>query len=545
MTFSIFNIFSIMTLGLSLLLASYVYENNKNSKVNRTFLFLIFSSMFWIFANFMTDLASDLFSILLWSKLTLIGPIGIGYFFYRMSIFFPKEKKVNKLYGVFALLGGLLLLAFVPTRFNILSVFIGENNIPAIIPGPLYFFFLLYFLTVLLLSFVNLFRGYKTLNHLERLQISYISLGVGLSALFGSITNLVLPLLGYSEFVNFGPYFILIFIFFSSYAIIKYKLFDIKILTTQLLVFSLSIFIFLRALLGDSLQEKIINGVLFVLVAVVGYFLIKSVFREVEQREKIETLAKDLEETNDRQEKLIHFIGHEVKGYLTKGEYAFSEMVEGDYGELSPDVKVLSTTALAELRKGVASVTDILKAANLKRGTVAYELKPTDLKGIVEEGIIKLKPSAEEKGLKLLTAVSEGECMVNLDRTQFGEHVIRNLIDNSIKYTPTGSVTVGLSVKDGKAIFSVKDTGVGITEEDKARLFTEGGRGKDSLKVNVHSTGYGLYIAKQLVLAHGGRIWVESEGAGKGSTFLVELPLTSSVPVSVATAPVMPPAPQA
>ena len=310
MTFSIFNIFSIMTLGLSLLLASYVYENNKNSKVNRTFLFLIFSSMFWIFANFMTDLASDLFSILLWSKLTLIGPIGIGYFFYRMSIFFPKEKKVNKLYGVFALLGGLLLLAFVPTRFNILSVFIGENNIPAIIPGPLYFFFLLYFLTVLLLSFVNLFRGYKTLNHLERLQISYISLGVGLSALFGSITNLVLPLLGYSEFVNFGPYFILIFIFFSSYAIIKYKLFDIKILTTQLLVFSLSIFIFLRALLGDSLQEKIINRVLFVLVAVVGYFLIKSVFREVEQREKIETLAKDLEETNDRQEELIHFIGH-------------------------------------------------------------------------------------------------------------------------------------------------------------------------------------------------------------------------------------------
>ncbi|MDE1919073.1 MAG: HAMP domain-containing histidine kinase [Patescibacteria group bacterium] len=74
----------------------------------------------------------------------------------------------------------------------------------------------------------------------------------------------------------------------------------------------------------------------------------------------------------------------------------------------------------------------------------------------------------------------------------------------------------------------MKDTGIGITEEDKKRLFTEGGHGKDSQKVNVHSTGYGLFIAKNIVEAHGGTIRAESEGAGKGSTFIVELPITSS-----------------
>jgi len=254
-------------------------------------------------------------------------------------------------------------------------------------------------------------------------------------------------------------------------------------------------------------------------------FLIKSVIREVHQREKIEELAKDLSETNDRQEKLIHFIGHEVKGYLTKGEYAFSEMADGDFGTLPPETKVLATTALAELRKGVASVTDILKAANLKRGTITYEMKPTDLRELIGEEIIKLRPAAVEKGLTLQTELGTAAFTVNLDKGQFGEHVIRNLIDNSIKYTPQGSVTVGLTAKDGKAIFSVKDSGVGISEEDKMRLFTEGGRGKDSMKVNVHSTGYGLYIAKGIVEAHRGRIWVESEGMGKGSTFFVELPM--------------------
>ncbi len=75
------------------------------------------------------------------------------------------------------------------------------------------------------------------------------------------------------------------------------------------------------------------------------------------------------------------------------------------------------------------------------------------------------------------------------------------------------------------ARIDVVDTGVGITPEDMSRLFTAGGHGKDSIHINVHSTGYGLFIAKSVVEAHGGRIWAESEGTGKGSRFVVELPL--------------------
>jgi signal transduction histidine kinase len=81
---------------------------------------------------------------------------------------------------------------------------------------------------------------------------------------------------------------------------------------------------------------------------------------------------------------------------------------------------------------------------------------------------------------------------------------------------------VSLEKKDGKILFSVKDTGIGLTPEDKKNLFTEGGRGKDSVKFNVDSTGYGLYSVKLIVEAHGARVWAESEGAGKGSEFFVE-----------------------
>jgi signal transduction histidine kinase len=76
----------------------------------------------------------------------------------------------------------------------------------------------------------------------------------------------------------------------------------------------------------------------------------------------------------------------------------------------------------------------------------------------------------------------------------------------------------------------VKDSGIGITPEDKKNLFTEGGRGKDAVRVNVDSTGYGLYSVKLIVDAHNGKAWGESEGVGKGSTFFVELPLTKDGP---------------
>ena len=118
--------------------------------------------------------------------------------------------------------------------------------------------------------------------------------------------------------------------------------------------------------------------------------------------------------------------------------------------------------------------------------------------------------------------------MLDGDEEKIRRHVIRNIIDNSIKYTPHGSVRVNLGRDGSKMHLVISDTGVGITPEDMKHLFTEGGHGKDSIKVNVHSTGYGLFIAKQIVEAHGGKIWADSDGEDKGSRFIIELPISDS-----------------
>ncbi|MDO8408074.1 MAG: ATP-binding protein [bacterium] len=241
---------------------------------------------------------------------------------------------------------------------------------------------------------------------------------------------------------------------------------------------------------------------------------------------KVAERTQELSSANERQEGLIHFIGHEVKGFLTKAEGAFAALGEGDFGTLPVELKPFVAEALKETRNGVTSVSDILKAANQKKGTITYEKAPLDLRVLVIEAVEKARPVAERKklGFELFTYESQSYPFIG-DKVQIADHVLRNLIDNAIAYTPKGSVEVSLKKENSKYLFSVKDSGVGVSREDRAHLFTEGGHGKDSQKVNVHSTGYGLFIAKNVVEAHGGNIRVESEGSGHGSTFVVELPV--------------------
>jgi len=92
----LFNILSVITLLLCFLMGFYVYVNNKNNKINQSFIFIIFGAMLWIFTNLMTDISDNLDYISLWSKAAMIGPIFFGYFFYRLSRYFPREKNYKQ-----------------------------------------------------------------------------------------------------------------------------------------------------------------------------------------------------------------------------------------------------------------------------------------------------------------------------------------------------------------------------------------------------------------------------------------------------------------
>jgi signal transduction histidine kinase len=234
-------------------------------------------------------------------------------------------------------------------------------------------------------------------------------------------------------------------------------------------------------------------------------------------------LKEALEQANDRQIILIHFITHQIKGFVTKSRYIFAGALEGDYGPLSPELKSMVQIGFDSDTQGVNTIQEILNASNIKSGKVTYTMAPFDLKELIEEITAGQKTLADAKDLALKLDLGSEPITMNGDRAQL-VNVFKNLIDNSIKYTQKGEVDISIKKESGKVVFEIQDTGVGITPEDMKNLFTEGGHGKDSAKVNVESTGFGLYIVKNIIEAHKGKVWAESEGAGKGSRFIVELP---------------------
>ncbi len=504
-----------------------VYFSDRKSVTSRAFLFFSLMTAFWgtlTYAEYRVPPDLGLWFL----RASLFFAVWQAYSLYLFFAAFPERDYTLQFvqrYVLVPIVAMTSLLTLTPYVLDHVAQLAPNGSIASIKNGPAFLLFGIVSVTLVIWGLVVFFQKMNAVHGVARRPYVEIQIGTFLTFAFIITFNFILPaFFSVAIFVVFSSLFVFPFIAFASYAILRENLFNIKVIATSTLVFILAIISFSEIIFSDTLPLIFFRTSVFILILIFGINLIKSVIREVEQREKIQKLAEELEKTNERQEGLIHFIGHEVKGFLTKAAGTFASLSEGDFGTLPETMRPLVEHALAETRQGADSVATILKAANLKKGTVTYVKEPFDLKALVADAVDKEKMAAEKKGLALTLTADDAEYQMTGDRAQINDHVLRNLIDNSINYTPSGSINVSLKREGDKIVFAVQDTGVGITDEDKAHLFTEGGHGKDSMKVNVHSTGYGLFIAKSIVEAHGGTIRADSDGAGKGSTFTAEFP---------------------
>lgn len=165
-------------------------------------------------------------------------------------------------------------------------------------------------------------------------------------------------------------------------------------------------------------------------------------------------------------------------------------------------------------------VDSILELSKLDSGMLQFKFGPVDMVELIRQVVNELQPLANEKSIQLDLTINQEVIIVEADRNQL-ERVIRNLVENGIKYTPQGRVAVSLS-QNGQAKFEVTDTGIGLSDDQIERLFERFYRADNQR--NILGTGLGLSIAKEIVKHHKGEIQVRSM-LGKGSTFTVVLPL--------------------
>lgn len=217
---------------------------------------------------------------------------------------------------------------------------------------------------------------------------------------------------------------------------------------------------------------------------------------------------------------------HELRAPLTAVRWSSESLKKlAETNKLEP-IKAKETAYTIETASTnmLELVNDLLDVAKIEAGKFEINKQEYDLVGIIKDAIQVFMPQAQMKHL-VLNIITPEALKVQCDKVRIGQ-VLNNLISNAIKYTDSGQVDIGAELQTAKSrvVISIKDSGVGVSREDLAQLFSKFKQLKSADNAR-KGTGLGLVVSKGIVEAHGGQIWAESAGENMGTTFYFSIPL--------------------
>lgn len=328
-----------------------------------------------------------------------------------------------------------------------------------------------------------------------------------------------------------------IFLVILTFNIIEQGTFNLKgdsFTLAKLLFFIFILVAIFNLVLADDTLEFGITWASTIVTSGFGLLLLRSARREVHQRKQIETLATNLERVNIRLQALdkqksefVSIASHQLRSPLTAIRGYAAMFLDGSYGSLTQK-QTEPLNRIGESAKLMASsIEDFLNVSRIESGNMKYEYSDFSIAEQASHIVDDLRPEALRSGLVLLyrsDLTSKGFVHADIGKTQ---QILHNLINNSLKYTQKGTINVfaheNLRLK--KMYIEIIDTGIGISAETIRDLFEKFSRAKNANTVNIKGTGLGLFVAREMARAMSGDITAHSEGEGKGSHFVLTLPL--------------------
>lgn len=223
----------------------------------------------------------------------------------------------------------------------------------------------------------------------------------------------------------------------------------------------------------------------------------------------------------------VSIAAHQLRTPLSAIKWIFDMLMEGDAGPLTEEQKSLLEQGFISNERMINLINDLLNIARLEEGKFVYNFSLVAPVEIIEKIIAGFLPLINRKKIILIFKKPKKmmpKIKVDIEKFQI---VIQNLIDNAISYTPEGG-RVTISLKPAKLYLEVaiQDTGVGIPLAQRERIFEKFFRADNAAKIQPEGSGIGLFIAKNIIEKHGGKIWFEAE-EGKGTTFYFTIPYNS------------------
>lgn len=368
------------------------------------------------------------------------------------------------------------------------------------------------------LALYELFMAYKkATNDLEKNQYKYFFISLFIAYGIGFILNFLVydiqinPLLG----MAFG--FFMVFPF--AYGAIKYKLFNIQVIAKQAFFYSIAIAIVggLIVLLNYFNNKIIANYPGFPIWSMA---LISSVL--------VVTLSvltwRHLREADILKYEFITTVTHKFRTPLTHIKWASENIYQTNHSkEISTQLDYIQSanTKLVELTNLLVNVSET------ESSSYDYNIHIDSISDITEDVIKTLEIQLRNQQAKIIRNIQPN---LNLELDTFRiRFVIQTLIENAIHYSSTNSViTISVFQKENDIVCAVKDNGIGLNQDEIPRLFSKFYRGKSARMADTEGMGIGLFISKQIIEKHSGKIWAESEGQDKGSIFAFSIPIKNN-----------------
>ena len=531
---------------IALLLGFFVFSNKKTLATKALLALVVLFSLYTVLDLVIWASNRGDFVLFLWSLQVLIEPFIFLCSLY-LTYLFLGYKTISLKTKIIFLLITVPFVVLIPTKYSLNGITLATCNANEGFVALYYSYILETFFTLwILILYIKAYKASRDI--IDKKRIKFFGIGMFLFLFAFSWGNIVGSFTEDWTMAQYGLFGMPVFMGFLAFLIVRYKAFDIKLIGAQALVVTLVVLIGSQFFFITSNTNRILTGISLVLIAVFGWVLIRSVKEEIKRKEELEDISHQLTVTNERLKELdatksefISIASHQLRTPLTAIKGYISLLLEGSYGKVSVPVLDVLNKLYSVNSRLVHLVEDLLNVSRIEAGRIQYSFAPTQLEPLIVELVDMFKPSAREKHLSLNMKLSKVPLpLITIDPNKIKE-VVSNLIDNAIKYTKEGSVTVSLESTAEVAHIIVSDTGIGIHPEDMKNLFQKFLRSKETTKMVVSGAGLGLYVGKSFIDAHGGKIWAESDGPDKGARFIIELPLhndkikvgTSDEPTSV------------
>ena len=281
----------------------------------------------------------------------------------------------------------------------------------------------------------------------------------------------------------------------------------------------------LKEMLGDDIrdvsrEEMALNQNLIVEISTISV---------LKQGEQTGTLVIVHDVTREKMvEKLktefVSLSAHQLRTPLSAIKWTLKMFLEGDLGKITEEQKEYLGKTYQSNERMIGLINDLLNVTRIEEGRYLYKLEAADPAVLVQDVVDSLKEQIKNRNIKFTFLKPKKKISeIKADEEKI-KLVIYNLLANALAYTPQGrSISIFIEEEGGEVKIGVKDEGIGIPKDQQGRIFTKFFRGANAMKVDTGGSGLGLYISKNIVEAHGGSIWFESE-EGKGTTFYFKIP---------------------